>query len=325
MPVITATAIGAFALIAVLLSVLATALPGYDAPNASCGTSAPTDIPPLYLDLYQQAAARYGIPWTVLAAVGEAESDHGRGTGPGILNGTNHAGAAGPMQFMPTTWHSYGVDGNADGRKDVYDPADAIPAAADHLRRNGAPANLEQALLRYNHDPAYVAKVLRLAESYATATADSACTPLAIDGTGHSAAAIAAASRWLGTPYSYGGGGLDGPTRGIGQGANMVGFDCSGLTRYAWHQAGTALPRTTTEQWRALPHVRPGEQLPGDLVFFQGADGGPDHPGHVGLVLDGDRMIEAPRTGERIRVSSYTDRQDIVGYARPMSITRSGP
>lgn len=313
MPIVAATAIGALALIAVILGIVANVLPGYGAPNTSCGTSAPADIPPRYLDLYQQAAARYGIPWTVLAAVGKAESDHGRGIGPGITTGTNQAGAAGPMQFMPGTWQSYGVDGNADGAKNVHDPADAIPAAADHLRRNGAPANVGQALLHYNHDPAYVTKVLRIADSYA---AGSTCGPM-ISGMGQGATAISAASRWLDTPYSYGGGGLDGPTRGIEQGANTVGFDCSGLVRYAWHQAGTTIPRTTGEQWQALAHIPPGRQAPGDLVFFQGSDGGPDHPGHVGLVLDADRMIEAPRTGLLIRISRYTDRQDIIGYARP--------
>lgn len=161
-------------------------------------------------------------------------------------------------------------------------------------------------------------KVLRVAAPDATG-ARPACTSIRITGTGHVATAIAAASRRLGTPYSWGGGGLDGPTRGIGSGANTVGFDCSGLTRYAWHQAGVALPRTAAEQWHALPHIRPGYQAPGDLVFFQGSGGGPNHPGHVGLVLDANRMIEAPGTGSRVRVSRYTTRRDILGYARPGS------
>ncbi|WP_185844754.1 bifunctional lytic transglycosylase/C40 family peptidase [Nonomuraea sp. WAC 01424] len=314
MPIVMATAIGALVLIAVLLSAIMTLLPGYDVPSAPCGTSAPTNIPPLYLDLYQQSAARYGVPWSVLAAVGKAESDHGRGPAPGVTTGSNHAGAAGPMQFMPATWQSFGVDGNADGIKDIYDPADAIPAAASFLRHGGAPAHLNQALLRYNHDSAYVTKVLRIAESYAAP----ACAPVQLSGTGRGSAATAAASHWLGTPYSYGGGGLAGPTLGIGQGAKVRGFDCSGLARYAWHQAGTTLPRTTVEQWHAVPHIPPGRQQPGDLVFFQGSDGGPNRPGHVGLVLDSDRMIEAPRTGTRIRISRYTIRRDLVGYARPV-------
>ncbi|MEZ7127726.1 C40 family peptidase [Nonomuraea sp. AD125B] len=97
----------------------------------------------------------------------------------------------------------------------------------------------------------------------------------------------------------------------------MTGFDCSGLVRYAWHQAGIALPRTAEEQWQAIPHVSPGRQAPGDLVFFQGSGGGPSRPGHVGLIIDGARMIEAPRTGLRVRISHYIARHDLIGYARP--------
>ncbi|TDD08487.1 peptidoglycan endopeptidase [Nonomuraea diastatica] len=81
---------------------------------------------------------------------------------------------------------------------------------------------------------------LRTAKPDATALTRPACAPPRITGTGHGATALAAAARWLGTPYSWGGGGLDGPSRGIDQGANTVGFDCSALTRYAWHQAGVA-------------------------------------------------------------------------------------
>ncbi|WP_165960053.1 C40 family peptidase [Nonomuraea longispora] len=161
--------------------------------------------------------------------------------------------------------------------------------------------------------------VLRTAEPDATPLTRPACAPARITGTGHGATALAAAARWLGTPYSWGGGALDGPSRGIDQGANTVGFDCSALTRYAWHQAGVALPRTAAEQWHALRHIGPGYRAPGDLVFFQGSGGGPNHPGHVGLVRDTDRMIEAPRTGLRVRISRYTVRQDIIGYARPGS------
>ncbi|MEV4808038.1 bifunctional lytic transglycosylase/C40 family peptidase [Nonomuraea sp. NPDC049421] len=312
MPVIIGAAIGALALIAVLVSVIAAVLPGSNVPSASCDTSAPADIPPQYLDLYQQTAARNGIPWTVLAAVGKAESDHGRSTGPGVTTGTNQAGAAGPMQFMPGTWQAFGMDGNADGTRNIYDPADAIPAAAHYLRHSGAPTHLDQALLRYNHDPAYVTKILRIADSYATS-----CPPLLLSGSERGATAVAAASNWLGTPYSYGGGDLNGPTTGIGLGARVMGFDCSALVRYAWHQAGVALPRTAEDQWLAIPHVPPDHRAPGDLVFFQGSDGAPGRPGHVGLVIDGDRMIEAPRTGATVRISHYTTRRDLVGYARP--------
>jgi len=80
--------------------------------------------------------------------------------------------------------------------------------------------------------------------------------------------AITAAAQWLGTPYAWGGGSLTGPSEGFGMGAGTVGFDCSGLTRYAWAQAGILLPRTSREQWYAPAgllrhqHRQPGHDPP---------------------------------------------------------------
>jgi len=77
---------------------------------------------------------------------------------------------AGPMQFSvvgsPSTWDSYGVDGNNDGRKSPYDPADAIPAAARYLKASGAPADYRRAIFAYNHADWYVAEVLANAACY---------------------------------------------------------------------------------------------------------------------------------------------------------------
>ncbi|SEG26616.1 Transglycosylase SLT domain-containing protein [Thermomonospora echinospora] len=306
-----------FVVLAVFVGTLGAILPGGG--DAACqtapGRTAQADVPPAYLALYLKAAAQYGIPWNVLAAIGDAESDHGRGTGPGITSGTNHAGAAGPMQFLRSTWAAFGVDGNGDGRKNIYDPTDAIPAAARYLKHNGAPAHLERALHRYNHADWYVKKILRRAAEYGEG--GSACPDVPIAATGRAAIAVKAALRWLGTPYSWGGGGLNGPTRGIARGAGIVGFDCSGLTRYAWHQAGVTIPRISQDQWKTLPHVPAGQEHPGDLVFFRGSGGTSGSPGHVGLVIGRGRMVEAPRTGLKVRISSIRNRSDLVGYARP--------
>jgi hypothetical protein len=75
------------------------------------------------------------------------------------------------MQFNvrngpPSTWESYGVDGNHDGRRSPYDPADAIPAAAKYLRATGAPGDYRAALFAYNHAEWYVADVLAKAAQY---------------------------------------------------------------------------------------------------------------------------------------------------------------
>ncbi len=146
------------------------------------------DIPPDYLALYQAAPATWceGLPWPVLAAVGRIETDHGRTPLPGVTDGANFAGAAGPMQIgirgaAGNTWGGdpirtvppeirYGVDGNGDGTASVYDPADAIPTAAVYLCDHGAPDDLEAALFAYNRSTAYVQDVLDQANRYGTPT-----------------------------------------------------------------------------------------------------------------------------------------------------------
>jgi hypothetical protein len=140
-------------------------------PPASAAARA--DIPGGYLTLYRQAAPRCpGLPWSVLAAIGKVESDHGRARLPGVRSGWNHAGAAGPMQFgigvgrAGNSWARFGRDYDRDGRRSVYDPGDAIPAAARYLCAAGAPRQLDQAIYAYNHSPSYVALVKRHARRY---------------------------------------------------------------------------------------------------------------------------------------------------------------
>jgi cell wall-associated NlpC family hydrolase len=110
---------------------------------------------------------------------------------------------------------------------------------------------------------------------------------------------------WLGTPYAWGGGDLDGPTRGIAHGAGTVGFDCSGLTRYAWAKAGVALPRTSRDQWHApgLRLYRFAQLQPGDLVFFARDRRDPTTIHHVALWVGNGAMLEAPRTGDAVKIS----------------------
>ncbi|GAA2158401.1 lytic transglycosylase domain-containing protein [Actinomadura napierensis] len=134
----------------------------HDAKYQSSGTGGKATS---YLDLYKQAATGCpGLSWTVLAAIGQVESDHGRNAG------RSSAGALGPMQFMPATWKVYGVDGDRDGKADIMNPYDAIPGAAKYLCANGAGKGgqqLYQAVWHYNHADWYVQKVLNLARAYA--------------------------------------------------------------------------------------------------------------------------------------------------------------
>jgi hypothetical protein len=136
---------------------------------ARASATARADIPARYLGLYQRAARTCpGLPWGVLAAVGKLESDHGRSRLPGVRSGWNSAGAAGPMQFgvgvgrAGNAWARYGRGGN------VYDPRDAIPAAARYLCAAGARGgrDVRGALYAYNHSAAYVREVLAVARRY---------------------------------------------------------------------------------------------------------------------------------------------------------------
>ena len=111
-------------------------------------------IPPFLLSIYQAAGIQYGIRWEVLAAINEIETDYGRN-----LN-VSSAGAMGWMQFIPSSWKSFGVDGNGDEKKDPYNPVDAIFAAARYLKAAGADTDLRKAIFSYNHADWYVDSVL---------------------------------------------------------------------------------------------------------------------------------------------------------------------
>jgi len=115
-------------------------------------------IPLFLLPIYQAAGDQYGVPWQVLAAINEIETDYGHDLG------VSSAGALGWMQFEPATWLLYGLDATASGAADPYNPADAIFAAARLLRDAGARTNLSAAILSYNHSTAYVDSVLLRAE-----------------------------------------------------------------------------------------------------------------------------------------------------------------
>jgi soluble lytic murein transglycosylase-like protein len=169
------------AVAATLASILIIALAGLGAASTiglgrvPCGASAaaPTAdgeraIPAELLALYQAAERRYDVPWSVLAAINKIETDFGHNLGP------SSAGAVGWMQFMPATWRAYSVDADGDGRANPDDPIDAIFTAAAYLRASRAPDDLSRAVFAYNHDHAYVKRVLTMAKRYA-ATA-SACT-----------------------------------------------------------------------------------------------------------------------------------------------------
>ncbi len=310
-------------------------------------TQGQNSIPANYLAIYRKVGLQYNIPWTIMAGIGTEESNNGQSTLPGVHSLQNGFGAAGPMQIgiggaSTNTWGGAPIhpaaqkvagvatDGNGDGVANVYDPADAIPAAAKYLVAHGAPGNMAGAIFAYNHAGWYVTAVENFAAQYATggftvaqvnpgpAAPATGCNP------GNSVltalttpnAAVATAIRYaeaqIGKPYLWGGTGPDS-------------FDCSGLVEMAYRAAGITVPRVAKDQYHWGPVVSPTAVSPGDLVFFAGADGTTVDPGHVGLVIDKNTMIEAYATGFPIRVSQFGTPASgggegpgkVVGFTRP--------
>ncbi|HEV2372735.1 MAG TPA: C40 family peptidase, partial [Streptosporangiaceae bacterium] len=217
------------------------------------------------------------------------------------------------------------TDANGDGTASVYDPADAIAGAAKYLLEHGVLSNVAGAVFAYNHLMSYVQAVLGWAEVYSRggftvtaatgplAGAQALCPIVTLSSPAASRAvntAIAFARAQLGKPYFFGGTGPDS-------------FDCSGLVMMAYRAAGINIPRTSEEQWAWGPRVSPSQVQPGDLVFFAGSDGTPTSPGHVGLVIGRNLMIEAYATGFPIRISAFgtpaaaPGDNVVVGFTRP--------
>jgi cell wall-associated NlpC family hydrolase len=348
--------VGALVLALVVVPLLSSAnlfaLPilGTQACNSTGGSAQPAvstqakgTIPANYLSIYQQTGRKYGIPWVVLAGIGEVETDHGRANLPGVHSGQNGFGAAGPMQIgiggaagdawggppvHPAGASAGGVatDGNGDGSDNVYDPADAVPAAAKLLLAHGAPGDLQSAIFAYNHLDSYVQSVLGWAARYSSggyavsaANRDSgaACASQLTAQAPSKAAtgAISYARSQIGKPYIWGATGPDS-------------FDCSGLVMAAYAAAGIAIPRTSQAQFGWGPSIQPGHEQPGDLVFFAGSDGTPASPGHVGIVVGNGMMIEAYSTGVPVRMVSYRSQYpggEPVGFTRPSAHGGAAP
>ena len=281
--------------------------------------TATADIPPEYLVLYEQAGIAFGIPWELLAGIGKVECDHGQNPDPACTQEgvTNSAGAGGPMQFLASTWATYGIAADGSGVADRWDPTDAVFSAANYLRASGAPADIPAAVYAYNHSQAYVDEVLAWAAIYTqqaattnpgTPTSGPSIQP-APSGSGAAQEAVAYALAQIGTPYEWGA-----ETPGVA-------FDCSGLTQAAYQAAGIDLPRTAQAQYDAGPPIPAGDQLqPGDLVFF---GSGPAAVEHVGIVIGNGEMVDAPHTGAEVRIESY-DWADYVGATSPATSAGAG-
>ncbi|MFI2740729.1 NlpC/P60 family protein [Streptomyces sp. NPDC018711] len=227
--------------------------------------------------------------------------------------------AVGPFQFLPSTWNGSGRDANDDHVADPHNADDAALGAAVYLCGNGRdlddPTQLRAAIFQYNHSDAYVDDVLGWIDRYSQLATGT--LPIGQPATGDARTVINTALAQTGTPYSWGGGTANGPSTGIccspsgKSGAHIRGFDCSGLTLYAYAQVGITLPRTAAEQagaGRRIPASAGIRALsPGDLVFFAFDPTRDSTIHHVAIYLGNGQMINAPRPGTQVRTEALWD------------------
>ncbi|GAA2349602.1 NlpC/P60 family protein [Streptomyces kunmingensis] len=251
-------------------------------------------------------------------------------TDGGKWDGQNNGERAiGPFQFLPATWESTGQDGNDDGAKDPHNADDAALAAAAYLCGHGRnlakSTQLRAAILQYNHSTAYVANVTTWISQY-TAAARAGRSASLNGVTGKARTVLKAALSQQGVPYAWGGGNERGPSRGGCcspngvSGASTRGFDCSGLTMFAFAHAGIHLPRTAAAQagrGHRIPASAGQDALqPGDLVFFGYAPGRDSTIYHVGIYLGGGQMVNAARPGTAVRLDPIDAMPGYAGGAR---------
>ncbi|MET8759865.1 bifunctional lytic transglycosylase/C40 family peptidase [Lentzea sp. NPDC004782] len=268
-----------------------------------------TDIPSDYLALYQAATqACPGLDWSILAAIGKIESNHGRSSLTGVADGTeNVAGARGPMQFLQPTFDTvaarHPLPPGGSHPPSPWNKHDAVYAAAYYLCDSGAPKDLRKAIFAYNNADWYVNDVLEQARKYRVAMVGTGdCNNVQAPNPAV-AIAIRFACDQLGDPYVWGGNGESG-------------WDCSGLTTAAYAAAGIKLPRHTQAQYQAGPLVPNGQPLvPGDLVLY----GTPSNVHHVGLYIGAGKMVHAPTFGQPVTIAPYRwAGDDYLAASRPV-------
>jgi cell wall-associated NlpC family hydrolase len=192
----------------------------------------------------------------------------------------------------------------SEGRTDVYSiAAKYSPVGADNDPNHTnaqEPVNVAKYLVELGGNP----NDIRAQSSSPLSTAQGLGGFATVWGSSPGAQAASIALRYVGVPYVWGG-------------ASPTGFDCSGLAMFAYSQVGITLPHWTGYQWKVGRVVQPNELLPGDLLFFD-MEGG--NPGHEGMYVGNGLMVQAPHTGDIVRVvqlASGTWAQRFVRAVRP--------
>lgn len=293
-----------------LLLALASAWPGPDGQPQGSGLNT-SAVPSAYLPWVLRAGSLCpAISPAVIAAQDQAESNWN----PRAVSGV---GAEGIAQFLPSVFPAWGRNDDGTGNVSPYNPRDGIMAqgrydcslaALGQRLISGGQASgtaTDLALAAYNAGPgaveqargipaaaaSYVHQIDSLAASKYAATTTAA-------GSHAGLTAVPVAETALGTPYHLGGS-CAGP-----HGPDPSGWcDCSSLVQMAWRAAGVSIPRQTYQQWRVGTPVASVSQLvPGDLVFIPGSDATSAGPGHVGMYVGNGMLINAPYTGQVVRL-----------------------
>jgi hypothetical protein len=212
-------------------------------------------VPAKLIPIYQQAAAKYRLgpkgP-AILAGINWEE------TGFGTNLGVSSAAAEGWMQFLPSSWADFGVDGNGDGVKDPYNPWDAIFAAAHLLRYSGAPGNWHDAIYSYNHAEWYVADVLADAEKWAAIGSVEVGASCETGAPNERVAQMIAEAERLSlirptTEYVWGG------SHGISPTPSNGPFDCSSAVSHLLQVGGFKNPTMATPELSTWGEAGPGQ------------------------------------------------------------------
>jgi hypothetical protein len=222
--------------------------PGSDSGAQRCTLTkgSANGVPANYVPWLEKAAVKYHLGprgFSIVAAIHYVESDFGRSPLPGVAPGTqNFAGAEGPGQFLVSSWETYGVDANGDGKKDVYSVPDSVFGTANLLHAAGAPGDWAGAIFSYNHADWYVEEVEAKAAKIGSG-GELVCEAAPAEPFGQlpprSLARMQAVAQWIESKrihYCWGGGhgAQPGPSPGSGEfcPSGTKGLDCSGSVRW---------------------------------------------------------------------------------------------
>ncbi|MBV6700301.1 C40 family peptidase [Kitasatospora aureofaciens] len=341
---IGAAILAAFVIPLLLVAYVVTSvISGQESATAAGVSTSLTGVPDAYRPWLAKAseACKYpALSPALLAAQLDTESGFN-------ANARSPAGAEGPAQFIPGTWATWGRDDAGDGHPSPFNIADAVMAQGRFMcsllgdaQSSGIPGDVRGlALAGYNAGWGPVAQhhgIPPYAETQNYVTTILAAVPkfqggattaTQVTGTGTGPDAVRRAQTQLGLPYSWGGGSPAGPSTGFCDGVNgirngvclaqtTVGWDCSSLVQYAYWPT-RQLPRTAAEQYSATsdhPVARANLQ-PGDLLFWSNAHG----IYHVAIYAGNDQMVEAPKTGDVVKVATLDAMPagDYYGATRP--------